>query len=138
VIEPEDVVRKAKLTAPHTVHCLADGRIMISMLGDENGNGPGGFLLLDEEFNLTGCWGADRGGMRYNYDFWIQPRHNVMVSSEWAAPSTVRHGFRPEDVNSGRYGRHIHFWNWQQQCIRKSVDLGEQGWMPLEVRFHMT
>src|SRR5262249_28327554 len=31
VIEPEEVVRKTKLTAPHTVHCLADGRIMISM-----------------------------------------------------------------------------------------------------------
>ena len=35
VIEPDEIVRKTKLTAPHTVHCLADGRIMISMLGDD-------------------------------------------------------------------------------------------------------
>ena len=35
VIEPDEIVRKTKLTAPHTVHCLADGTIMISMLGDD-------------------------------------------------------------------------------------------------------
>src|SRR5512135_1712185 len=136
VIEPEEVIRKAKLTTPHTVHCLADGRILISMLGDENGNGPGGFLLLDKEFKVAGCWGSDQKGMHYNYDFWYQPRHNVMVSSEWGAPNTIRRGFRPDDVKSGKYGRYIHFWDWQQQRIQKSVDLGEQGHMPLEVRFH--
>jgi selenium-binding protein 1 len=136
VIEPEEVIHKTKLTAPHTVHCLADGRIMVSMLGNEDGNGPGGFLLLDEEFKLQGCWGTDRQGMRYNYDFWFQPRHNVMVSSEWAAPNTVRRGFRTEDVKSGLYGQHIHFWDWQRQCIKKSADLGEGGQLPLEVRFH--
>jgi selenium-binding protein 1 len=136
VIEPEEVVRKAKLTGPHTVHCLSDGRIMISMLGDENGNGPGGFLLLDENFNVTGRWGADRKGMRYNYDFWYQPRHNVMVSSEWGAPNTVRRGFNADDVKSGLYGQQIHFWDWEKQSIQKSADLGEQGLLPLEVRFH--
>ncbi len=136
VIEPEEVIRKAKLSGPHTVHCLADGCILISMLGNENGDAPGGFLLLDEEFKVLGTWGADRNGIRYNYDFWYQPRHNVMVSSEWAAPNTVRRGFKPEDVKSGLYGRHIHFWDWQQQRIQKSVDLGEKGHLPLEVRFH--
>ena len=130
VIEPEEVIRKTKLTAPHTVHCLADGRILISMLGDEKGNGPGGFLLLDEEFKVAGCWGADRNGMRFNYDFWYQPRHNVMVSSEWGAPNTVRRGFNTDDLKSGLYGRHIHFWDWEKQSIQKSVDLGEQGQIP--------
>ena len=40
--------------------------------------------------------------MRYNYDFWYQLRHNVMVSSEWAAPSTYRGGFDPKDVARGQ------------------------------------
>jgi hypothetical protein len=31
--------------------CLADGRIMISMLGDDKGNAPGGFLLMDDKFD---------------------------------------------------------------------------------------
>ena len=28
------------------------------------------------------------GDIPFGYDFWYQPRHNVMVSSEWAAPNT--------------------------------------------------
>ena len=31
---------------------------MISMLGDETGTRPGGFLLLDEDFNIAGRWEA--------------------------------------------------------------------------------
>jgi 56kDa selenium binding protein (SBP56). len=95
VIEPDEIVRKTKLTAPHTVHCLADGQIMISMLGDDKLMGPGGFLLLDEKFEVAGRWEADTRGMNYNYDFWYQPRQNVMVSSEWA-----RRARRGRDSNS--------------------------------------
>jgi selenium-binding protein 1 len=136
VIEPKEVIEKAKLTGPHTVHCLADGRIMLSMLGDEKGDGPGGFLLLDEKFDVAGRWEADLTGMKYNYDFWYQPRHNVMVSSEWAAPNTVRPGFNPADLKAGKYGQRLHFWDWKARKIAKSIDLGEKGLIPLEVRFH--
>jgi methanethiol oxidase len=136
VIEPEEVVKKTKLTAPHTVHCLADGRIMISMLGDEKLNGPGGFLLLDDKFDIAGRWEASTQGMNWNYDFWYQPRHNVMVSSEWAAPATTRPGFNLDDVKAGKYGHHLHFWDWTERKIAKSIDLGEKGLIPLEVRFH--
>ncbi|MEX0700761.1 MAG: selenium-binding family protein [Planctomycetales bacterium] len=136
VIEPAEVIGKTKLTAPHTVHCLADGRIMISMLGNEQGEGPGGFLLLDDKFEIAGRWEADLAGMNYNYDFWYQPRHDVMVSSEWAAPKTTRPGFKLEDVQAGKYGHHLHFWDWTDRKIAKSVDLGETGMIPLEVRFH--
>src|SRR5437016_2720020 len=77
VIEPEEIVAKTNLSAPHTVHCLADGQMLISMLGDADKNGPGGFLLLDEDFNLAGRWERSAAGQVYNYDFWYQPRHNV-------------------------------------------------------------
>jgi selenium-binding protein 1 len=136
VIEPREVIGKTKLSAPHTVHCLSDGRIMISMLGNEAGEGPGGFLLLDEKFNIAGRWEAATTGMHYNYDFWYQPRHNVMVSSEWAAPNTVKPGFKLDDVKAGKYGRHLHFWDWETRQIKQSIDLGEKGLIPLEVRFH--
>ena len=111
-------------------------RIMISMLGDEKLNGPGGFLLLDDKFDVAGRWEAGTEGMRYNYDFWYQPRHNVMVSSEWAAPATTRPGFKLEDVKAGKYGQHLHFWDWKKRAIAKSIDLGAKGLIPLEVRFH--
>jgi selenium-binding protein 1 len=109
---------------------------MISMLGDENLQGPGGFLLLDDKFEIAGRWEAGTEGMNYNYDFWYQPRHNVMVSSEWAAPKTTRPGFKLDDVKAGKYGHHLHFWDWSKHKLVQSIDLGEKGLIPLEVRFH--
>jgi selenium-binding protein 1 len=136
VLEPAEIIRKTNLTAPHTVHCLSDGRIMISMLGDRDGNGPGGFLLLDENFEIAGRWERNARGMQFNYDFWYQPRHDVMVSSEWAAPKTVQPGFNPDDVAAGKYGRRLHFWKWSDGTLQQTIDLGETGMIPLEVRFH--
>ena len=136
VIEPEEIKEKTNLTAPHTVHCLADGQIMISMLGDSQGNGPGGFLLLDDNFDIVGRWEQKADTMRFNYDFWYQPRHNIMVSSEWGAPKTYYPGFDLKDVEAGNYGRHLHFWDWSKHEIIQSFDLGEEGLIPLEVRFH--
>jgi selenium-binding protein 1 len=135
-IEPAEIARRANLSAPHTVHCLGSGEIMISMLGDAGGNAPGGFLLLNQDFEITGRWEKNSEGMKFNYDFWYQPRHNVMVSSEWAAPKTFQAGFKLEEVQAGKYGRQIHFWDWEARHIAESFDLGEQGLIPLEVRFH--
>ncbi|MBD2432897.1 MULTISPECIES: selenium-binding family protein [Fischerella] len=136
IIEPEAIKEKTNLTAPHTVHCLADGHVMISMLGDSEGNGPGGFLLLDENFEIAGRWEQQADAMRFNYDFWYQPRHNVMVSSEWGAPKTYYSGFDLNDVAADNYGHQLHFWDWSKHEIIQSVDLGEEGLIPLEVRFH--
>jgi selenium-binding protein 1 len=136
VIEPEEIKEKTNLTAPHTVHCLADGHVMISMLGDSEGNGPGGFLLLDENFDIAGRWEHKADGMRFNYDFWYQPRHNIMVSSEWGAPKTYYPGFDLKDVAAGNYGSQLHFWDWSKHEIIQSFDLGDEGLIPLEVRFH--
>jgi selenium-binding protein 1 len=135
VIDADEVKRQANLSAPHTVHCLADGTVMISMLGDAEGRGPGGFLMLDDNFDVVGRWANDNSGMNFNYDFWYQPRHNVMVSTEWGAPNTYGPGFKLEDVQAGKYGRHIHFWDWKNRSIVKSADLGETGLIPLEARF---
>jgi selenium-binding protein 1 len=136
VIEGDAIKRKTNLSTPHTVHCLPTGQIMISMLGDAQGNGPGGFLLLDLNFDIIGNWAKDSQGMKFNYDFWYQPRHNVLVSSEWGAPRTVSAGFRIEDVKEGRYGQRLQFWDWEKRQITQTVDLGEEGAIPLEVRFH--
>jgi selenium-binding protein 1 len=136
VLEPEEIIAKTHLSAPHTVHCLADGHVMISMLGDGNKNGPGGFLLLDEDFNLAGRWDHKADGLVYSYDFWYQPRHNVMISSEFAAPKTYEPGFNLEDVAADRYGHRLHFWDWRTHELTQSIDLGQDGLVPLEIRFH--
>jgi selenium-binding protein 1 len=130
-----EIKKSLNLSAPHTVHCLPDGHILISMLGDAHGNAPGGFLLLDPAFQIAGRWERDSAGMTYNYDFWYQPRHNVLVSSEWAAPNTFWTGFNPNDVAAGKYGSRLHFWDWSDRRIAQSIDLGDKGLIPLEVRF---
>jgi selenium-binding protein 1 len=136
VIPGEELKQKVGLTGPHTVHCMPGGIITISMLGDAEGNGPGGFAVLDAEtFDVLGRW--DNGGPKpdYSYDFWYQPRHNVLVSTEWAAPKTFQPGFNLQDVVAGNYGRKIHFWDLEKKELEQSIDLGEEGLIPLETRF---
>ena len=87
VIEPEEIAEKTNLSAPHTVHCLADGQIMISMLGDAKRQRPGRVPAAGRGVRHRRPLGEEHAtGMKFNYDFWYQPRHNVMVSSEWARP----------------------------------------------------
>jgi methanethiol oxidase len=133
VIDPEEI-HGQDLSAPHTVHCPTGGEVLISMLGNAEGETPGGFLLLNEDLEIEERWDTP-GEIEMNYDFWYQPRHNVMVSSEWAAPSTYQPGFDMEDVEAGKYGHQLHFWNWSDRTVEQTVDLGEEGLVPLEVRF---
>jgi selenium-binding protein 1 len=133
VIEPEEIF-EYDLSAPHTVHCAPGGRILISMLGNADGDLPGGFLELNEDFEIVGRWDTP-GDIELNYDFWYQPRRNVMLTSEWAAPKTYQPGFDPEDVEAGKYGHRVSVWNWETQKVIQTLDLGEEGMVPLEIRF---
>lgn len=55
VVEPAEVLEKTGLAYPHQPHCLASGDVLVSCLGDKDGNAQGsGFLLLDSEFNIKG------------------------------------------------------------------------------------
>eukprot|EP00475_Leptophrys_vorax_P044059 TRINITY_DN8689_c0_g1_i1.p1 TRINITY_DN8689_c0_g1~~TRINITY_DN8689_c0_g1_i1.p1 ORF type:complete len:325 (+),score=93.84 TRINITY_DN8689_c0_g1_i1:699-1673(+) len=109
---------------------------MISMMGDVEGNGKGGFVLLDgDSFEVKGTWNSAKDATPFGYDFWYQPRHNVMVSSEWGAPKSFMKGFDPSDVAKGQYGHHLHFWDWKEKKLINDVDLGPEGLIPLEVRF---
>lgn len=150
---------KANLANPHTSHCLGNGDILISCLGDPSGNGKGinplcyfmewnhnifvkhkitfteclanrylsinilfiffnilceylktvffhfvsgGFILLDgETFEVKGNWEKGEKVPPFGYDFWYQPRHNVLMSTEWGAPKVLADGFNPADVEKG-------------------------------------
>jgi len=135
VIEADEVVRETGYTRPHTVHCMPGDNIVISMLGDADGNGAGGFAVLDARtFELKGRW--ENGGETppFNYDFWYQPRKNALVSSEFGAPNAYEKGFDPADVEAGRYGHRLHFWNLAKRTLEQTIDLGENGLLPFEVR----
>jgi selenium-binding protein 1 len=136
VIEPEEILEKTGYTRPHTVHCMPGDQIVLSMLGNEDGTDGGGFAVIDARtFEVLGRWETERGEQRLNYDFWYQPRKNVMISSEFGTPEAYEKGFDLADVTAGRYGRRLHFWNLADRRVEQTVDLGDNGLIPLEVRF---
>jgi selenium-binding protein 1 len=136
VVEPKELAEKTGYTRPHTVHCMPGNNVVISMLGDREGNGAGGFAVLDaHSFEVKGRW--ENGGPHpdLNYDFWYQPRKDVLISSEFGAPNAYEDGFNPADVGEGRYGRRLHFWDLSDRELQQTIDLGENGLIPLEVRW---
>ena len=136
VIEPDEVVRATGYTRPHTVHCMPGDNIVISMLGDAEGYGAGGFAVIDAQtFELKGRWETGGETPSFNYDFWYQPRKNTLVSSEFGEPNAYEKGFDPADVEAGRYGHRLHFWNLAERKLEQTVDLGENGLLPFEVRW---
>ncbi|KAF7837046.1 selenium-binding protein 1-like [Senna tora] len=135
VVEPEEIISKTGLAYPHTSHCLASGDIMVSCLGDKEGNAAGnGFLLLDSEFNVKGRWEKPGHSPLFGYDFWYQPRHKTMISTSWGAPAAFTKGFNLQHVADGLYGRHLHVYTWPGGELRQTLDLGDTGMIPLETQ----
>ncbi|KAF2899509.1 hypothetical protein ILUMI_06667 [Ignelater luminosus] len=123
-------------STPHTTHCLPTGELMISCMGDNDGNGKGDFILIDSKtFKTKGTW--TKGELaKFGYDFWYQPYHDVMVSTEWGAPRIFKRGFQPEDpIDENIYGRSLNFYSWSRRELIQTINLGEDGITPLEIRF---
>ena len=47
LLSPQNHMQQG-LTWPHTAHCLGTGEVVVSTLGDANGDGKGAFLVLDQ------------------------------------------------------------------------------------------
>jgi hypothetical protein len=136
VIEPEELVRETGYTRPHTVHCMPGDNVVVSMLGDADGGGAGGFAVLDARtFELKGRWEDGGETPPMNYDFWYQPRKDTLISSEFGEPNAYEPGFDIDDVAAGRYGQRLHFWSISGRRLEQTVDLGEAGLVPLEIRW---
>jgi methanethiol oxidase len=132
-VEKDTIVAATGLSYLHSTHCLATGEIMISAMGDSDGEAKGGFLVLDEKLNTVKLW-SDQPTLPYGYDYWYQPRINAMVSTGWGAPKAFSKGFNPAEVETF-YNRHLYFWDWSKKKVIQEIDLGPEGLIPLEVRF---
>ncbi|CAE6197801.1 unnamed protein product [Arabidopsis arenosa] len=109
-VDPKEIADKTGLAFPHTAHCLATGEILVSCLGDEEGNAKGmGFFFLT--LILT-----SRIGGR-NQD---------------TVPCL---GFNLQHVADGLYGSHLHVYSWPGGEMKQLIDLGPTGLLPLEIRF---
>jgi methanethiol oxidase len=134
VIEPETIMAKTGYSAPHTVHCGPDG-IYINALGSTTGDGPGGIFVLDHEtFEVKGAWERERGQQYLAYDFWWHLGYDTMITSEWGTPNMVSTGVNPELLLKGAYGHSLHVWDLKSRRHQKTIDLGSQYQMVLELR----
>jgi methanethiol oxidase len=134
MIEAREIAAKTGYAAPHTVHCGPDG-VYVNALGGADGNGPGGIFMLDHEtFDVRGAWEQDRGPQRLAYDFWWHLGHDTMISSEWGTPNMVKDGVNPELLLGGKYGHALHVWDLRTRKHVKTLDLGAEQQMVLELR----
>lgn len=56
------------------------------------------FILL-QLCLLAGPWTSMDS--KYGYDYWYQPTHDVLISTEWGCPTAFGRGFSPEDLKAG-------------------------------------
>jgi methanethiol oxidase len=134
VIEPEELAERTGYSRPHTIHCGPDA-IYVSALGTPDGDGPGGIFLLDHEsFDVLGRWEVDRGPQYLAYDFWWHLGHDVAVTSEWGTPNMIESGINPDLLLGGKYGHAVHIWDLRKRRHLKSLDIGAENQMALELR----
>src|SRR3954452_17290668 len=134
-ITAAELAAKAGYSRPHTLHCGPDG-IFVSCLGGGNGaDGPGGIALLDHDtFDVLRAWETDRGDQYLAYDAWWHLNQNTLISSEWGTPSMIEDGLVPELLLGQKYGHRMHFWDLAEGRLLKTVDLGPENQMVLELR----
>ncbi|KAF5269980.1 hypothetical protein FQR65_LT05779 [Abscondita terminalis] len=135
IIEPS-ALRALDCSYPHTTHCLPSEEIMISTMGDNNEDGKGELVLIDAKtYKTKGKWIVGQPA-KFGYDFWYQPFHDVLVASEWTAPKIFNTGFSFDHIATDDiYGKALNFYSWTTRELIQSIDLGRDGFAPLEVRF---
>ncbi|XP_070622824.1 methanethiol oxidase-like isoform X1 [Erythrolamprus reginae] len=135
VIEPREVFCKTKGASIFVPHCMTNGEVMISSLGDLFGNGKGAFILVDTEtWEVKGTWNRPGDEAPLGYDFSYKPRHNVLFSTELAIPKFLVDGFNPKFRGKDIFGRRLNVWDWSTHCLVESIDMGDDS-VPLTVRF---
>lgn len=133
-IEPQEVFNRSGYSRLHTVHCGPDG-IYMSALGNVDGEGPGGVMVLDHDtFDVLGRWEVERGPQYLAYDFWWHLGYDTMVTSEWGTPKMIEEGVKPELLLNAQYGHHLHIWDLRKRRHRQAIELGEEHQMVLELR----
>jgi len=134
VIEPAELASRTGYSRAHTVHCGPDG-IYIGAIGAPDGDGPGGVLVMDHQsFDVLGRWEVDRGPQYLGYDFAWHLGYDTMITSEWGTPNMVENGVNPDLLLKGRYGHALHVWDLKKRRHLRTLDLGQEHQMVLELR----
>lgn len=125
VIEGAEIKARINLSASHTVH-RPGSEVIISMLGMRR---PRARRLSSSRPGPQHCRavGGAVGDMKSGYGVWYQPRHNVKVRAERAAPDTFMPGFDLEEDGHLKYGREIHLRDFEQRAPSKNSISAKMG-----------
>ena len=106
------------------------------MVGDADGNAGCGFAVLDAKtFEVKGRW--ENGGPTPvdELRLLVPAAQERARLAEFGAPNAYENGFDLDDVAAGRYGQRMNFWNLEERTLEQTIDFGEQGLVPLEIRW---
>ena len=56
------------------------------------------------------------------------------ITSEWGTPNVIENGVNPDLLLGGKYGHAVHIWDLRRRRHLKSLDLGAENQMALELR----
>jgi selenium-binding protein 1 len=134
-IEASELAEKAGYSRPHTLHCGPEGVFLTCLGAGDGAEGPGGIALLDHNtFDVLRAWETDRGDQYLAYDAWWHLNQNTLISSEWGTPAMIEDGLVPELLLGRQYGHRLHFWDLAKGRLTRTVDLGAEHQMVLELR----
>ena len=136
VIEPDELVAKTGYTRPHTVHCMPGDNVVVSMLGDADGNGAGGFAVLDAKtFEVKAAGRTAARSRRSTTTSGTSRARTCSSRREFGEPNAYEPGLRPRRRRGRPLRPRLHFWNLDERELEQTIDLGEKGLVPLEVRW---
>ncbi|CAP26959.2 Protein CBG06685 [Caenorhabditis briggsae] len=137
-IRSDELFRK-DVSCPYAVRSLPlkGAPVHVSTMGDRYGHGKGDFVLIDRK-----TWEirkkSDPTFSSFGGDFSLQPRHNLLISSEWGHPRLFRDGFQPSELEnvSESFGSCLHVWQISPPKLLQSIGLDSfDGSLVISVKF---
>ncbi|PIC25696.1 hypothetical protein B9Z55_018530 [Caenorhabditis nigoni] len=135
-IRSDELFRK-DVSCPYAVRSLPlkGAPVHVSTMGDRYGHGKGDFVLIDRK-----TWEirkkSDPTFSSFGGDFSLQPRHNLLISSEWGHPRLFRDGFQPSELENESFGSCLHVWQISPPKLLQSISLDSfDGSLVISVKF---
>ena len=92
---------------------------------------PPPFFVLRFAFSIIHGSGSGRALFRYT-ELKLKKKKQGRPGNE---ARLIANGWSSIFLTPGRYGRNLHVWDWEERRIIQDIDLGEEGMIPLELRF---
>ena len=136
VIEPDKLIKETRYSVPVKALQVDEDTIIISMLGSENRDASGGFAVIDAKtLDVLGRWESDKPINSFNYDFSLNQGSTELITGDFCSPDLLNGPLRIQDLIDQKYGSKLHVWDFATRQFLETVDLGNDGFLPLNVKW---